>query len=119
MNEARSDNRIDYVELPVSDMDRTKDFYNSVFGWKFEDYGSDYTSFHDGRLGGGFTTERLAPAQGLLLVIYSVDLQATQTRIRNAGGLIVRQTFSFPGGRRFHFTDPNGNELAVWSDVEE
>jgi len=87
-----------------------------VFGWKFEDYGPSYTSFHDGRLGGGFTKETPAPGQGVLLVIYSTDLGAVQDKIKAAGGKIVKETFSFPGGRRFHFADPNGNELAVWSE---
>jgi len=75
-------------------------------------------SFSDGRLAGGFTTERQPPLLGLLTVIYASDLVACQKRIDTAGGRIVRNIFSFPGGRRFHFTDPDGNELAVWSDVE-
>lgn len=112
------ENQIDYVELPASNIARTKDFYTGVFGWKFEDYGPDYCSFFDGRLAGGFTTETPAPARGLLLVFYARDLAAMQERIKNAGGTIVKATFSFPGGRRFHFADPNGNELAVWSDPE-
>jgi uncharacterized protein len=112
------ENRIDYVELPAIDMTRTKEFYTSVFGWKFEDYGPAYCSFFDGRLAGGFTTECPAPAKGLLLVLYAHDLAAVQEKINAAGGTIVKATFSFPGGRRFHFTDPNGNELAVWSVPE-
>lgn len=119
MSEPRIENQIDYVELPVKDMVRTKQFYGTVFGWKFDDYGPDYTSFFDGRLAGGFTMERPAPIQGLLLVIYAKDLKAVQNRIRTAGGSIVKETFSFPGGQRFHFADPNGNELAVWSDIEQ
>jgi uncharacterized protein len=117
MSQKEHENQIDYIELPVKDIRATKQFYATVFGWKFEDYGPDYTSFFDGRLGGGFTTERSTPAQGLLLVIYTADLVASQNKITNAGGKIVKDIFSFPGGRRFHFTDPNGNELAVWSDV--
>jgi len=112
--QAKPDNQIDYIELPASDIQRTKTFYSSVFGWKFEDYGPDYTSFHDGRLGGGFTKESPAPGRGVLLVIYSTDLAAVQQKIKAAGGRIVKEIFSFPGGRRFHFADPNGNELAVW-----
>lgn len=76
-------------------------------------------SFFDGRLAGGFTMERPAPARGLLLVIYASDLTAAQQKIKAAGGTIVKDSFSFPGGRRFHFTDPNGNELAVWSDLDQ
>lgn len=117
MSNTRAENQIDYVELPATRIPETKHFYSAVFGWKFEDYGPDYTSFFDGRLGGGFTTAAKAPAERLLLVIYARDLAAAQERITAAGGKVVKDTFSFPGGRRFHFTDPNGNELAVWSDV--
>lgn len=116
MSQPKPENQIDYVELPARHIEATKKFYTAAFGWKFEDYGPDYTSFHDGRLAGGFTTERPAPAQGLLLVLYSSDLPAAQQKIKAAGGVIVKDTFSFPGGQRFHFTDPNGNELAVWSE---
>jgi len=119
MSQTKPENQIDYVEFPASDIGRTKDFYTSVFGWKFEDYGPDYTSFVDGRIAGGFTRDSPAPARGLLIVLYSGDLAAVQVKIQAAGGKIVRETFSFPGGRRFHFTDPNGNELAVWSEPEE
>jgi predicted enzyme related to lactoylglutathione lyase len=113
--ENRPEHQIDYIELPASDIEGTKTFYHSVFGWKFEDYGPDYTSFHDGRIGGGFAKSP-APGTGVLLVIYSTDLDAVQQSIQAAGGKIVKETFSFPGGRRFHFADPNGNELAVWSE---
>jgi predicted enzyme related to lactoylglutathione lyase len=117
MSQAKAENQIDYVELPANDMASTKQFYGTAFGWKFEDYGPDYTSFFDGRLAGGFTTESPAPAHGLLLVIYASDLAAAQEKIKDAGGTIVKDTFSFPGGSRFHFADPNGNELAVWSEA--
>ena len=116
MSQPKPDNQIDYIELPASDISKTKTFYSSVFGWKFEDYGPDYTSFHDGRMAGGFTTETPAPGKGALLVLYSSDLAAIQKKIQAAGGKIVKEIFSFPGGRRFHFADPNGNELAVWSE---
>jgi len=118
MSETKPEKRIDYIEMPVKDIARTKEFYGTVFGWEFVDYGPGYTSFHDGRLGGGFTTEGNPPIKGLLLVIYTGDLAALQKKIEAAGGKIVKAIFSFPGGRRFHFTDPSGNELAVWSDVE-
>jgi predicted enzyme related to lactoylglutathione lyase len=117
MSQSKPERQIDYIELPASDIARTKQFYENVFGWKFEDYGPDYTSFFDGRMAGGFTTDRPAPAQALLVVIYASDLAAFQEKIKSAGGKIVKDTFSFPGGRRFHFLDPNGNELAVWSDA--
>jgi predicted enzyme related to lactoylglutathione lyase len=110
------DLRIDYIEFGVTDVAAAKRFYGQAFGWKFEDYGPDYASFADGRLTGGFTKVGKPQAGGPLVVIFSVDLEAAEDRIRAAGGAIVRPTFSFPGGRRFHFTDPSGNELAVWSD---
>ena len=116
MSQPKPENQIDYIELPASDIAATKQFYSAAFGWKFEDYGPNYTSFHDGRLAGGFRTEVAAPAHGLLLVLYSSNLSALQAKIKAAGGTIVKDTFSFPGGHRFHFTDPNGNELAVWSE---
>jgi predicted enzyme related to lactoylglutathione lyase len=118
MSTSKPENQIDYIELPSNDIERTKRFYSAAFGWKFEDYGPDYTSFMDGRLTGGFNKEAAAPARGLLLVLYSSDLAAAQKKILSAGGTIVKDTFSFPGGRRFHFADPDGNELAVWSEPE-
>jgi len=116
MSQPKPEYQIDYVELPTASTDRAKQFYTGVFGWKFEDYGPDYTSFFDGRLGGGFTKEVAPPSRGLLVVIYARDLEAVQKKIVTAGGKIVKEIFSFPGGRRFHFTDPDGNELAVWSE---
>ncbi len=112
---AANDRRIDYIELPATQIAKTKQFYIKAFGWKFTDYGPDYTSFEDGRLAGGFT-KASAVAHGVLIVIYAVDLAAAEARVREAGGTIVKPPFAFPGGRRFHFTDPSGNELAVWSE---
>lgn len=113
--------RIDYLEFPVSDIKKTKEFYSTVFGWTFEDYGPNYTSFVDGRLAGGFFTEPQVQSQvrsgGPLVVIYTTDLQGMHTKVVAAGGKIVRPEFEFPGGRRFHFTDPSGNELALWTNV--
>lgn len=108
-----SDNRIDYIEFPGTDLPATRAFYETAFGWKFEDYGPEYTSFQDGRLAGGFAAGSSAKP---LVVIYSGNLEAAEQKVRAAGARIVREIFSFPGGRRFHFTDPSGNELAVWSD---
>ena len=112
----KPENQIDYIELHASDIEKTKTFYNSVFGWTFTDYGSDYTSFHDGRMAGGFTKGLAAGGAGVLLVIYASDLAAVQQKVKAAGGRVVKEIFSFPGGRRFHFVDPNGNELATWSE---
>jgi len=108
--------RIDYIEFPAIDVAKTKSFYEQVFGWKFTDYGPDYTSFEDGRISGGFTKEGKVTQGGPLVVIYARDLAATEKKVRDAGGVIVKDAFPFPGGRRFHFADPSGNELAVWSE---
>jgi predicted enzyme related to lactoylglutathione lyase len=111
-----NDRRIDYIEFPADDVARTKAFYAGVFGWKFTDYGPDYTSFEDGRLAGGFAKKDRVAQGGPLVVIYAADLAAMEAAVQASGGKIVKATFSFPGGRRFHFTDPSGNELAVWSE---
>jgi predicted enzyme related to lactoylglutathione lyase len=111
-----NDGRIDYVEIPVDDVAAAKRFYAHVFGWSFTDYGPDYTTFLDGRLSGGLVKSKDAGGRGVLLVVYAIDLDAAQAVVTAAGGRVVRATFEFPGGRRFHFLDPSGNELAVWSD---
>lgn len=116
MSQAPQNNKIDYIEFPAVDIPKTKDFYTSVFGWKFEDYGPEYTSFSDGRLAGGFDQSAPLPVKGVLVVLYADDLEATKSKIQAAGATITKEIFSFPGGRRFHFMDPNGNELAVWSE---
>ena len=107
---------IDYVEFHADDLAATRQFYSQVFGWEFEDYGPDYTSFKDGRIAGGFSLGPVSPGAGPLIVIYVDDLQATQLQIRGAGGKITKEIFSFPGGSRFHFADPSGNELAAWTE---
>lgn len=114
-----TDRRIDYIELPAADLQKTREFYANVFGWSFQEYGPDYCAFGDGRMDGGFYRSQLrstASEGSALVVMYADDLEATQRRIVDHGGAIAKQIFSFPGGRRFHFTDPHGNELAVWSD---
>ena len=111
-----NDRRIDYIEFPATDVAKTKAFYERVFGWKFTDYGPDYASFEDGRLSGGFTKEGKVVRGGPLVVLYASDLAAIEKKVRDAGGVIVKDAFPFPGGRRFHFSDPSGNELAVWSE---
>jgi len=107
---------IDYVEFHASDLLATRQFYSQVFGWEFEDYGPDYTSFKDGRIAGGFSRGPAAPGGGPLIVIFVNDLHAVEKQIIDAGGKISKAIFSFPGGSRFHFTDPCGNELAAWTE---
>lgn len=109
--------KINYVEFPSKDIEATKTFFSSVFGWRFTDYGPDYTSFSNGGIEGGFYQSDLSMSTdtgSALIVFYSETLVQTQEKIISAGGSIVKPTF--PGGRRFHFSDPNGNEYAVWSD---
>lgn len=110
-------NRVDYVEFAVPDIEAAKTFYTRVFGWETTDYGPEYASFRDGRLDGGFRrdAERAGGDGGSLVVLYSDDLEATLAAVSDAGATVVQEIFSFPGGRRFHFRDPAGNELAVWS----
>ena len=113
-----SDLKIDYIEMPASDFDAVQTFYEAVFSWTFEDYGAEYRAFSDGKLDGGFyrSSQRSSADEGAPLVIfYADDLEAVEKAVIAAGGNIVKPIFSFPGGRRFQFTDPHGNELAVWT----
>jgi predicted enzyme related to lactoylglutathione lyase len=113
--------KIDYVEFPAKDIKAAKSFFKTVFNWSFEDFGPDYTAFSDQGIDGGFyRSEQTASTQngGALIVFYSKEMEKTMSKIVEAGGEIIRPIFSFPGGRRFHFGDPNGNEYAVWSDIE-
>ena len=108
---------IDYLEFGATDIPTTKAFYSAAFGWTFTDYGPGYTAFETApaAAGGGFTTDR-QPGTSPLVVIHSSALEATLASVKANGGAIVKEIFSFPGGRRFHFTDCNGNELAVWGN---
>ena len=110
-----NDLRIDYIEIPVADVARAKAFYQRAFGWRFTDYGPRYTSFEDGRLSGGFTSDQKPRPGATLIVLHANDLAAAQASIEAAGGKIVKPVFRYPGGQRFHFADPDGYELAVWS----
>jgi len=110
------DRAIDYIEFTAPDLAAIKQFYGNVFGWNFQDWGDDYISFHDGRVDGGFARSQAKAGSGPLVILYSTNLEAAQNRVSQGGGKITKDTFSFPGGRRFHFADPAGNELAVWSD---
>jgi len=114
-----TDQKIDYLEFPAADFDALQAFYSATFGWSFTDYGPDYRAFSDDRLDGGFYRSDLqsTTASGAALVIlYAADLEATRDKVVASGGRICCDIFSFPGGRRFQFLDPHGNELGVWSD---
>ncbi|HEX3808472.1 MAG TPA: VOC family protein [Rhizomicrobium sp.] len=110
-----ADGYLDYLELPAPDMAATKRFYGDVFGWTFTDYGPDYVEFRCGDHTGGFYTERKVISEGgALVILYANDLDAMEAKVKAAGAEITEH-HEFPGGRRFHFRDPNGNELAVWT----
>lgn len=108
---------IDYIEFEVTDMGQSKRFYEAAFDWQFNDYGPSYAGIKkQAGEAGGLRVQSEVSAGGPLVILYSNDLEATLARVREAGGQIIREPFEFPGGRRFHFKDPSGNELAVWSD---
>ena len=112
-----AEKRIDYVEIPVTDPVKAREFFAAMFGWEFQDWGPDYLSFNDGRLEGGLRRSDVpAPASGVLLVFYSENLEHDAQRVKELGATISQEIFDFPGGRRFHFIDPVGNEYAMWSD---
>lgn len=111
--------KLNYVEFPAKDLEKSKHFFTAVFGWAFVDYGEAYTAFAQQGLDGGFYQSdkvNLTTNGGALLVFYSADIEATQEKIIAHGGDIIQPIFTFPGGCRFHFTEPNGNEFAVWSE---
>lgn len=110
---------INYIELPATDIEGTKRFFNEAFGWSFIDYGPDYCSFQGAGLDGGFyRSEQSARTDtgSALVVLYSDDLEASLTTVEQNGGIVIKPIFDFPGGRRFHFSDPSGNEFAIWSE---
>ena len=112
---------INYVEFPAKNIAATKAFFESAFAWTFVDYGPEYSAFSHAGIDGGFFLSELvsSTANGAcLLVLLSEDLEATELRVKNSGGIISQPIFSFPGGRRFHFTEPSGNEMAVWSPLK-
>lgn len=111
--------KINYVEYPSRNLEATKAFFQTAFGWSFVDYGPEYAAFSDQGLDGGFFQSDMAASTdngSALIVFYSAQLEETQAKITAAGGRIVKPIFAFPGGRRFHFTEPGGNEFAVWAD---
>lgn len=108
---------INYIEFYCSNLEAIKAFYGSAFGWVFTDYGDDYSAFEDGALSGGFhQSEQGTKGGNPLVILYSPQLEAVRDRVTASGGVITVDIFSFPGGRRFHFADPDGNVLAVWSE---
>jgi len=111
--------KINYVELPSKNLEETKRFFTQAFGWEFQDFGPEYTAFSNQGLDGGFFKANLSSSTNTgaaLIVFYSKNIEETQAKIKAAGGTIIKPIFSFPGGRRFHFSEPAGNEFAVWSE---
>ena len=111
--------KMNYVEFPAKNLGSVKEFFTSVFGWKFTDYGPEYVAFNGEGLDGGFyksDKSSLTANGATLIVFYSSVLEETYVKIKNFKGKIIQEIFEFPGGKRFHFSDPCGNEYAVWSE---
>ena len=107
--------KIDYIEFVSADFERTKAFYGAAFGWTFEDWGPEYMAFSNAGLEGGFRREEAPPPEGgALVILFADDLEAAERAVQDAGGTITER-HAFPGGRRFHFRDPAGNVLGVWT----
>ena len=114
-------NKINYVEFPSKDLESTRSFFSKAFGWTFVDYGPEYIAFTGEGLDGGFFKADAAAQTSngsALIVLYSENLEQSAQQVQDAGATIVKPIFAFPGGRRFHFEEPSGNEFAVWSDKE-
>lgn len=109
-------NHISYIEFKANDLEKIKDFYTKSFNWKFKDYGPDYSSFTESGLMGGFEKSENNIINGILVILYHQNLEEIKNKIIENGGKITKEIFDFPGGKRFHFIDPSGNELGVWSD---
>ncbi|MBE3919200.1 VOC family protein [Vibrio parahaemolyticus] len=112
--------KLNYVEFGAKDLESTKLFFSSVFGWEFVDYGPEYTAFSNQGLDGGFFKAdccNQTDTGGALLVFYSSDIEGTLKKVAQSGGEIIRTIFEFPSGYRFHFLEPSGNEFAVWSEA--
>ncbi|MBF6098968.1 VOC family protein [Nocardia cyriacigeorgica] len=111
---------IDYIEITVTDLAAAKRFYTEAFGWQFNDYGPAYAGIRnpDGPEKpevGGLALAEQTHNGGPLVLLYSDDLDGSVRAVEAAGGSVVNGPYEFPGGRRFHFTDPSGNELGVWA----
>jgi predicted enzyme related to lactoylglutathione lyase len=122
MSESHRHHAIDYIEFTVHDLDQAKLFYAAAFGWQFNDYGPSYAGIQNPAGGdapevGGLTVDAETRPAGPLVLLYSTDLDGSVSAVTEAGGKVVNGPYEFPGGRRFHFTDPSGNELGVWAEA--
>jgi hypothetical protein len=113
---SQENNHINYIEFKANDLEKIKKFYSAIFGWSFMDYGPNYVAFSNSGLQGGFEKTEEQIANGVLVVLYHADLEMVKRKIIESAGVISKDIYAFPGGKRFHFTDPAGNELAVWSE---
>ena len=114
---SKTHHTIDYVEFPAGPLSETKSFYQRAFGWSFTDYGPTYAAPDKAGLDGGFQADPDEKPAKPLIILYSDALEDSLKAVTAAGGAVTKPIFDFPGGRRFHFTDPSGNELAVWSEA--
>jgi hypothetical protein len=113
------ENQINYVEFPTASKEShaaTKKFYGDVFGWSYQSWGDDYSDTKDSGITSGINGSSEHQTAKPLVVLFAADLEVVRERVIKAGGRISRDIFAFPGGRRFHYLDPSGNELGVWSD---
>ena len=106
--------RLNYVELPATDIAKTKRFYEAAFGWSLTEFAPTYAGTTTGDVDIGLQADRAEAPKAPLPVVHVADLEAALKAVTTAGGVITKPIFAFPGGRRFHFRDPSGNELAVW-----
>jgi len=116
----RPEGQVDYIEIPTTDIVKTSQFLGAFFGWSFQEWGPDYSSFNDGRMDGGLRrTKEATPLEtGVLLIFFSTDLERDRDRVKELGATITQDIFDFPGGQRFHFVDPSGAEFAIWTSTE-
>ena len=117
---------IDYVEIPVTDMQAAREFYGAAFGWSFTTYGAEYSGIRtaaeresDSDEAGGLILTETVTRGGPLVLMYSDNLDSTLDKVTAAGGTVINGPYDFPGGRRFHFLDPSRNELGVWATAEQ
>ncbi len=112
---------IDYIELPVAnstDLAHSQQFFSQVFGWTYTAWGDDYADTNASGIGSGLNADAAHRSTCPLPVIHVPDLDAALQAVLEAGGVLTRDVFAFPGGRRFHFREPGGNELAAWSEQQ-
>jgi predicted enzyme related to lactoylglutathione lyase len=109
--------QIDYLEFPSEDGLKTRRFFEEAFDWSFISYGPNYHAIVAAGIDAGIQSDAREVTAAPLAVVRTTDLEAAQRAVELAGGVVVRPAFDFPGGRRFHFREPGGNEMAVWVSI--